>query len=140
MRFLAVEQEITIAAPREKVFDALCEMGAWWPHLFVEGATVHLEPVVGGRFWEEWPNGSGALYATVTKLRRPELLACEGPMGMAGPVAGVFTFELSERDGGTLVRGSHRAFGDIDDDTRADYTAGWAGVFEALRGHLGLVG
>jgi DNA-binding transcriptional ArsR family regulator/uncharacterized protein YndB with AHSA1/START domain len=137
---LDVEQEVVVAAPREKVFDALCRVGEWWPHRFVEGATVHLEPAVGGRFWEEWPDGGGALYATVTALRRPEQLVCAGPMGMRGPVTGVFAITLDERPDGTLVRQSHHAFGDIDEQARASYTEGWGEVIGALRAHLGLAG
>jgi DNA-binding transcriptional ArsR family regulator len=137
---LDVEQEVMVAAPREKVFDALCRMGEWWPHAFREGAAVHLEPRVGGRFWEDWGGGDGALYATVTGIRRPERLTCSGPMGMSGPVAGVFSMELEERPDATLVRLSHRAVGPIDDETLAAYQAGWGQVFGALKGHLGLAG
>jgi DNA-binding transcriptional ArsR family regulator len=137
---LDVEQEVVVAAPREKVFDALCRMGEWWPHAFREGAAVHLEPRVGGRFWEDWGDGDGALYATVTGIRRPEVLTCSGPMGMRTPVTGVFSMELEDRPDGTLVRLSHHAVGPIDDETRAAYEAGWSDVFGALRGHLGLSG
>jgi DNA-binding transcriptional ArsR family regulator/uncharacterized protein YndB with AHSA1/START domain len=137
---LEVQQELVVAAPRDKVFEALCRMGEWWPHAFREGAAVHLEPRVGGRFWEDWGDGDGALYATVTGIRRPELLTCTGPMGMRLPVTGVFSMELSERDAGTLVRLSHHAVGPIDDETRAAYQHGWGEVFDALQGHLGLTG
>jgi DNA-binding transcriptional ArsR family regulator/uncharacterized protein YndB with AHSA1/START domain len=137
---LDVEQEVVVAAPRERVFEALCRMGEWWPHTFREGASVHLEARVGGRFWEDWGDGDGALYATVTGIRRPERIACSGPMGMSGPVAGVFALDLEERPDGTLVRLSHHAVGPIDDETRSSYERGWVEVFGALRGHLGLAG
>jgi DNA-binding transcriptional ArsR family regulator/uncharacterized protein YndB with AHSA1/START domain len=137
---LDVEQEVVVAATRERVFDALCQMGEWWPHRFRDDATVHLEPGVGGRFWEDWGGGDGALYATVTGIRRPERLACSGPMGMQGPVAGVFALDLSERPDGTLVRLSHQVVGPVDDETRASYEAGWVEVLDALRAHLGLAG
>ena len=136
VRTLEVEHELAVAAPREKVFDALTRMGEWWPHRFREGSSVHLEPSVGGRFWEEWPEG-GALYATVTDVLRPERLRCAGPMGMGGPVSGLFAMELEERPDGTLVRLSHRAFGDIDEETQEAYTQGWVGVSDAHTAHLG---
>jgi DNA-binding transcriptional ArsR family regulator/uncharacterized protein YndB with AHSA1/START domain len=139
VRTLEVEHELAVAAPREKVFDALARMGEWWPHRFRDGAVVHLEASVGGRFWEEWPEG-GALYATVVDVLRPERLRCAGPMGMGGPVNGVFAMELSERPDGTLVRLSHRAFGDIDEETKAAYAEGWVEVFDALKAHLGVAG
>jgi uncharacterized protein YndB with AHSA1/START domain len=135
---LDIVDEVAVAAPREKVFDALCRVGDWWPHKFVEGGRVHFEPVVGGRFWEEWPDDGGALYATVSSIRRPSKLEYTGPMGMAGPVTSVISFELEERDAGTLVRKTHRAFGDIDEETRESYTAGWKQVLEALQRYLGL--
>jgi DNA-binding transcriptional ArsR family regulator/uncharacterized protein YndB with AHSA1/START domain len=137
---LEVQQELVVAAPRDKVFEALCRMGEWWPHAFREGAAVHLEPRVGGRFWEDWGDGDGALYATVTGIRRPDLLSCTGPMGMRVPVTAVWSMELSERDGGTLVRLSHHAVGPIDDETRAAYQEGWGEVLDALQAHLGLAG
>ena len=137
---LEVEQELVVAASRDKVFEALCRMGEWWPHAFREGAAVHLEPRVGGRFWEDWSDGDGALYATVTGIRRPDLLTCTGPMGMRVPVTAVWSMELSEHDGGTLVRLSHHAVGPIDDETRAAYQHGWGEVLDALRAHLGLAG
>lgn len=135
---LDIVDEVTVAVPREKVFDALCRIGDWWPHKFMEGARVHFEPVVGGRFWEEWPEDSGALYATVTSIRRPSSIQYSGPMGMSGPVTSVISFELEERGGGTLVRKTHRAFGDIDEDTRQSYTSGWREVLEALQRYLGV--
>jgi uncharacterized protein YndB with AHSA1/START domain/DNA-binding transcriptional ArsR family regulator len=135
---LDIVDEVTVAAPREKVFDALCRAGDWWPHKFVEGGRVRFEPTVGGRFWEEWSGEGGALYATVTSIRRPAKLSYAGPMGMPGPVTSVIAYELEERDGGTLVRQTHRAFGDIDEETRQEYTAGWRQVLDALQRHLGL--
>jgi len=84
--------------------------------------------------------GDGALYATVTGIRRPERLACSGPMGLSGPVAGVFAMDLEERPDGTLVRLSHQVLGPVDDEARSSYERGWVAVFDALRGHLGLAG
>jgi hypothetical protein len=95
---------------------------------------------VGGRFWEDWGGGDGALYATVTGIRRPEQLTCSGPMGMSTPVTGVFSMALEERPEGTLVRLSHHAVGPIDEETMAAYQTGWGEVFDALKGHLGLAG
>jgi DNA-binding transcriptional ArsR family regulator/uncharacterized protein YndB with AHSA1/START domain len=129
--------DITIPAPREKVFDALTAgMGAWWPHRFVADSQVHCEPEVGGRFYEDYGNGNGALYATVTGVRRPEELMLSGPMGMTGPVASVMVFTLEERGNETVVRLSHKGVGDISEETKTNYDQGWRDVFEALRAHL----
>lgn len=129
--------DITIPAPREKVFDALTAgMGAWWPHRFVADSQVHLEPQIGGRFFEDYGNGNGALYATVTGIRRPEQVTLSGPMGMTGPVASVMVFTLAEQGDQTLVSLSHKGLGDISEETKSNYEQGWRDVFEALRAHI----
>ena len=131
------EFDITIPAPREKVFAALTDgMGAWWPHRFVTDSQVHLEAQIGGRFFEDYGNGNGALYATVTAIRRPEQVILSGPMGMTGPVASVMIFDLDETGDQTVVRLSHKGIGDISAETKSNYEQGWRDVFEALRDHL----
>jgi DNA-binding transcriptional ArsR family regulator len=135
---LDVANEVRVEAPRERVFDALLAIGEWWPHRFRPGAGVVLEPFVGGRFYEDWGDGTGALYGTVAALSRPDRIAVSGPMGMAGPVVSLWSYDLADDGGATLLQGAHRAFGEIDDDTRAAYAAGWVGVADALRSYLGV--
>ena len=131
------ELEITLPAPAEKVFDALTAgMGDWWPHRFVQGSTVVCEAHIGGRFYEDYGNGDGALYANVTAVRRPEELVLAGPMGMRAPVAATMIFSLTETDGQTTVRLSHKGVGDISEETKTAYADGWREVFEVLRTHL----
>jgi hypothetical protein len=55
---------------------------------------------------------------------------------MRTPVTGVWTMELSEHDGATLLRLSHHAVGPIDDETRAAYQDGWGEVLDTLQRHL----
>jgi uncharacterized protein YndB with AHSA1/START domain len=135
---LDVANEVTIEAPRERVFAALTRMGSWWPHRFRDGVPVVLEPFVGGRFFEDWGDGDGALYGTVARVSRPSHLSVSGPMGMGGPVVGLWAFDLDEDGSGrTLLRYSHRAFGEISDEQRQGYTEGWGDVLAALRRELG---
>lgn len=131
---LDVANDVTIDAPRERVWDAVTRMGQWWPHRFRDGSTVHLEPFVGGRFYEDWGDSTGALYGTVVKLSAPSQLVVAGPMGMGGPVVGVWSLDLAETDGRTVLSYSHRAFGDISAETVQGYTSGWPEVLEALKG------
>jgi DNA-binding transcriptional ArsR family regulator/uncharacterized protein YndB with AHSA1/START domain len=135
-----VATEMEIAAPREKVFAAVADVARWWPHRFRGEATVVFEAHVGGRWFEDWGDGNGALYGTVGVLDRPGRLSITGPMGMAGPVTSVWSVQLEEAGPDrTIVRGSHRAFGDIDDDTAAAYSQGWTEVYDALVQHIGVV-
>ena len=134
---LDVANDVTIDAPRTRVWDAVTRMGEWWPHRFRAGTRVGFEPVVGGRFYEDWGDGAGALYGTVTKITPFEHLSVTGPMGMGGPVVGVWSLDLVEQDGRTVLKFSHRAFGDIDEETRAAYTSGWTEVLAALDSAVG---
>jgi uncharacterized protein YndB with AHSA1/START domain len=137
---LDITNEVRVRASRERVYDALCAVGDWWPHRFRDGASVEFEPRVGGRFFESWGGSDGALYGTVTTLVRPERITVTGPMGMTGPVVGQFTYELTPEltpDGEhTVLRCTHRAFGDISDETVAGYVTGWPAVTDALEAYL----
>lgn len=122
-----IEQEVEIAASSDAVFRALTEgIDGWWVHRrFDAPSTVRLEAEIGGSFTETTDNGDAALWATVTEMHPNELLRLTGPMGMTGPVVGVIEYQLKPRGDGTLLRLSHRAFGDIDDETRDNYESGW---------------
>jgi hypothetical protein len=110
------------------VFDALTtNIGAWWSHHFAaQPRAIVLEPVIGGRFYEDFGDGSdGALYGTVTFVKRGERLTLSGPMGMSGAVAGVISFHLTAAEDSTALRLSHQVAGVVDEETRLSYTAGW---------------
>ncbi len=85
-----VEQEVTIGAPPGRVFEALTkELAAWWgpPEIIDEerAQDVVLEPTLGGRVYEDWGNGEGAIWATVTRIRRGEHLELTGRLARAAP-------------------------------------------------------
>jgi DNA-binding transcriptional ArsR family regulator/uncharacterized protein YndB with AHSA1/START domain len=130
-----VRAEVRVDAPPPKVFDTLLGIGDWWPHRFRDGSSVALEPWVGGRFMEDFADGSGALYGTVVLLDRPSALRVSGPMGMTGAVAGAWTVRCADDgEGGraTRVTLEHSAYGDVDEDTRTAYTEGWGEVLDLL--------
>ena len=135
---LDVANDVTIDAGRTRVWVGLLGIGSWWPHRFREGARVVFEPFVGGRFYEDWGSGSGALYGTVVRLAPRSHLSVSGAMGMDGPVVGLWSFDLEDDGAGTLLRATHRAFGDIPPDTAEAYRNGWREVFDALRRELGV--
>ena len=125
-----IEQEVTIDAPPDRVFDALTkDVSAWWgePHMYDKSRArdIRLEPMLGGEFYEDWGNGEGANYATVTLLRRPERLRMSGGMGMSGAVTGVIDIRLTPRGNSTILHLSHRAVGEVTEQTRASYHNGW---------------
>ncbi len=126
---IEIMQEVLIEAPRERVFEALTEeISQWWgaPYLIDNGATgLRLEPRLGGHLTEMWGDDAGGIWATVTKLRRPERIDLTGPIGMSGAVVGVATFELEQKGRATLLKLTHRAMGQISDETRRGFDAGW---------------
>lgn len=125
-RSMAIEQEVTVAAPAARVFHALTnEMDSWWsPRLYDEPTKVTLEPHLGGRFFEEHGDDT-ILWAIVSCVEPNRKLVLDGPLGVSKPVAGVTTFELEESGGKTTVRVSHRAVGEITEEQIAGYGRGW---------------
>jgi DNA-binding transcriptional ArsR family regulator/uncharacterized protein YndB with AHSA1/START domain len=125
-----LEQEVTIRAPRARVFDALTrDVGQWWAFRLTRDAksTLVLEPRVGGRFFEDMGDGEGALWGTVTYIKRPEVLRLTGPLGMMKePIIGVYTYELSDAaDGATLLKLTHRVAGQPGPKAEESYRGGW---------------
>lgn len=80
------------------------------------------EPV---RFYEEGPNGSGALHCTVTQVIPGERLWMTGSMGMRVPVVGNIHIDPEEKGAETLLKFSHHVIGPVGEATEQNYTGGW---------------
>ena len=89
-----------------------------------QAQDIVLDARPGGLLSERWADG-GAVWGTVTAVDPGRHLEIEGPMGMAGPVAGVVRIVLEPEGEATVVRLSHEAVGKVDDATRRDYGRGW---------------
>jgi uncharacterized protein YndB with AHSA1/START domain len=124
-----IEQDVTIDAPPWRVFDALTkDVAAWWATPYMAGEAPRrlvLEAELGGRFYEEWPGGGGALLARVTSLKRAAHLELTGPIGHYGTVHGRTRFDLkpSESGTGTVVSLSARVIGEA--MSEASYIEEW---------------
>ena len=133
LRSMQVEQEVTINAPAERVFEALTnDISPWWgaPYLITEAPqSIILEPKVGGRMYEESGVGEGALWAMVTAIKKNEHLELTGPIGMSGALHSIATINLEPKNEGeaTLVKFSHQAIGQLGEESclvaasRADF-------------------
>ena len=130
-----IEQNVMIAAPRGRVWDALArEVNNWWSHRFQEsGSVVRIEPEIGGRFFEDFHNGDAALWGTVTYVKRPEILRLSGPLGMVGAVMSTYTFQLTEQDDATRLTLSHHVAGLLDSDWQSAHESGWKELWARLR-------
>lgn len=124
-----IEQEVFIAAPREKVFTALTEkVEDWWEfRLAPEGVTSHFtfNPVLGGQFMEHWGEKEGALWGNVYYVNAPEEIRLHGHLGMKGAVNSAYTYRLLEKEGGTLLQLSHAASGVIEEHWETEHSKGW---------------
>jgi uncharacterized protein YndB with AHSA1/START domain len=126
MDFFQTEQEVLIDAEPSRVFNSLLDADAWWSHRYSDDSKgLRLEPHIGGRFYEAFDDDNGALYATVSSIKRGEHLELYGSIGMAGAVLGYARFDLEDRGGATLLKLSHRAFGEIGEQRKQGYTRGW---------------
>jgi DNA-binding transcriptional ArsR family regulator/uncharacterized protein YndB with AHSA1/START domain len=124
-----IEQEVTIAAPVSRVYRAIIQdLQSWWGapyHLTHNPQALIIEPQVGGRLYEQGEKGA-ALWGIVQSIEEDDHIVFEGRMGMLGAIFGVLTIvvEPAEADG-TLVKLTHRAIGDVSEDSQSGYAMGW---------------
>ncbi|ATQ44449.1 SRPBCC family protein [Caulobacter mirabilis] len=103
-----IENRVTVAAPPDKVYAALGEIGKWWngQHSYTGDAanmTVALEP--GACFCERFPKGGGVKHGEVVLAWPGQMLridAALGPLQDEG-AAGALTFSLKKTEAGTEV-------------------------------------
>ncbi len=128
-----IEQEISLRAPRDKVFAALTrDIGRWWAYRGVAGSTMCAEPRPGGRFYEDFGNGAGFLWGTVFHVQPPVLLKLSEPPGTTSAWVSHWAYELEETKDGTLLKFSHHVIADASWDP-ACARDGWG---ELLGKHL----
>lgn len=80
----SIQLEVELPAAVDRVFRALTdEIDYWWSYRIGADSTMILEPQVGGRFFESFSSGGGALYAIVTYLKPGQEIRLDGSMGLA---------------------------------------------------------
>ncbi len=121
------ELEVSIKASPERVYQALTrDIAAWWDRDASWGrGKLVLEPEVGKRMWEDFGNGEGALFGIVTYVEHNKKLEIEGDHGLGSGVQGYIRLELVPQEEGTVLKFSHRAFGEISERSRQRFPAGW---------------
>lgn len=101
-RFVKIEIETRIQAPKSVVFEAITtRMGEWWPHRFRADAAVYHDACLGGTMGEKWPDGGGAVYGTITWLER-DVRVTTTNVGLMGDCVATNT-ETVTQDGATTV-------------------------------------
>jgi Activator of Hsp90 ATPase homolog 1-like protein len=70
-----------------------------------------LEAWPGGRWFRDLGQGNGHFWGHVQALKAPTLLEIHGPLFMSGPAMSNLQYRLSESNGVTLLKFTHRAVG-----------------------------
>jgi uncharacterized protein YndB with AHSA1/START domain len=136
-----VSCEIFIAAPRERVFEALTDPKQavrWWGqsdryHL----AEFNLDPRVGGK----WSTRGGSVKMGDINVHG-ELLELDAPRRLSYtwisswlPKTTTVVWELENQNGGTLVKLTHTGFAGDEQQTKA-HSEGWNLVLGWLQGYV----
>jgi DNA-binding transcriptional ArsR family regulator len=137
-RFQTVTTELAllIGASPDRVWEALtAETAAWWPAGFYVGPSpvrFTIEPRVGGRVFEDWGDGEGALWATVVAIRTATALEWVGDLAAryGGPGRSFTRFELEANEDGTLLRFRDDTTGDLGARTGEHMAKGWTQLIE----------
>jgi uncharacterized protein YndB with AHSA1/START domain len=113
---IRLESTVTIAAPPDRVYAALGDIGKWWDseHTYTGDAanmTIALEP--GACFCERFAQGGGVKHGEVVLAWPGQFLRIHGALGPLqdeGP-AGALTFTLKAVEGGTQVTQTYNVGG-----------------------------
>jgi len=137
------EVEVTLGAPRERVWKALVEeAGQWWPRDFYVGKAPKgfiIEARPGGRVYEDWGNDAGALWYTVLVVEAPGLLELAGFLTptFGGPATTTARVTLRELGDATVVKVEEAVFGRVDENTVPRLREGWRTLMgQALKDHV----
>ncbi|MBI3547800.1 MAG: SRPBCC domain-containing protein [Elusimicrobia bacterium] len=134
-----VELAIEIAADKKRVWKALVEeSGKWWLRDFLVGGdktkNFVIETKLGGKAYEDWGDGQGLIWFTITGIHAPNELYMVGHMfpgvcGDLGPATGLLKLSLEEKGKGTILRVQDSLMGRMGDETGAHVSEGWKQLF-----------
>ena len=113
------ESEMRVSAAPDRVFAALTmEQHRWYPYTYGGDRTrdIVFEPRVGGIVYEDWGDGAGHFYGTVTHYDPPTAVTTRGGLPGSTVVENTFVLQPDGPEGAaTIVRHSMTAFGDLSD-------------------------
>lgn len=124
-----------IDAPLERVWKVITEeAGSWWDSDFVAlpgSPGVNLEPRLGGRLYEELPDGKALEWARVIAINPPTSIDFQGFMTPAfgGPTLTTVQLALAESESGTEMTVTEGLLGRVTDETIAQMQSGWDFLF-----------
>ena len=136
---LEIVKEEEIAAPIAVVFETILEqMG---PRNEAPGAgpmPMKLEAWPGGRWYRDLGNGAGHYWGNVQAIKPPSLLEICGPLFISYPALSNVQYRLTEENGITRLKFTHRAMAQISHDGQiqegwSHIEGGWSNLIERIR-------
>jgi DNA-binding transcriptional ArsR family regulator/uncharacterized protein YndB with AHSA1/START domain len=144
-RSLDIVVELEVAAPSARTWQAVTEdISQWWPAQFYTGSAPRrfvVEGFVGGRVYEDWNDGEGSLFGTVTAYQAPRLLQWAADMSAehGGPARTVTTIKVEPgtAPGSSRITFRDTPFGSLSPKVEAELAQGWRWLMEScLRPYL----
>ena len=130
---LNVVKNELIDAPLEIVWESVLEeMGPASAKGDGTPMPMTVEPWPGGRWYRDLGNNAGHLWGHVQVIRPPALLEVCGPLFMSYPAISHIQYRLTEDDGQTRLKLTHRAIGLIDPEHVKGVTSGWQDVIDQI--------
>ncbi len=131
-------KEEEIAAPIGIVFETILEE---MKRLEGQGGVpmpMKLEPWPGGRWFRDLGNGAGHWWGSVQAIKPPSLLEICGPLFMSCPGISNVQYRLTEENGATMLKFTHRALAYIAFDPKIKdqwgmVETGWGSLLQRIR-------
>jgi hypothetical protein len=133
---LEILRDEEIAAPIGIVFETILEqIGALNETPDRVPLPMKIEPWPGGRWFRDLGNNTGHFWGHVQAIKPPTLLEICGPLFMSNPAVSNVQYRLTEENGITRVKFTHRAVGLIPPELRdgANVNKGWGSLLTRIR-------
>ncbi len=133
-RVVQYEFEVELNAPPTRVWKALTDqLSSWWLpdfHMLGADSIVSLEPVPGGRLFEQCGE-QGLLWYTVLAIAPNESLSLAGycTAEFGGPCSTLLSVKLTEDGTHTRLAVTDALFGRVSDQQVASLESGWKQLF-----------
>ncbi len=130
---LTIVKESDIKAPADVTFAAILEeIGPAFTQPDGKSLNMKLEAWPGGRWYRDLGNGAGHFWGHVQVIKPGKLLELSGPLFMSYPVLSHVQYQLSETNGVTNLKFTHRAFGLLDPEHKKHVNGGWEMITAAI--------
>jgi uncharacterized protein YndB with AHSA1/START domain len=128
LQTLEFTREEEIAAPVDIVFETLLEQMGPYNETPEQPMPMKLEAWPGGRWFRDLGNDTGHFWGTVQAIKPPTLLEIWGPLFMSFPAVSNLQYRLTEENGITRLKFSHRAIGSLPPELHNNVGKGWSNI------------